>query len=430
MKPRKYPRLFFVRLILAASLLILNIRAGFCDEFAFKHAAGDKFKIVSEVHEEYLQNGKVLDRSNIHNRISTEVTGIIAGKAAHKALFQVMVDKTAAEGGKTMNITNEYASQFERDELGKMQVSRKFAFPSVRNVPVFPRRNIKSGDTWFEDGEEVHDLEGNFGLKDFLRLPFRAKYQYLGQRQWRGKMYPAFLVTYSIRQNYDDYFEKNPRQYLSPNAQDPKNKEPKTLVIVSVSGNTSQTVFWNSALGQPAASKGAFTLRFTMSDGTVHEFRSEEEAEILYSEEMNKDAVAAEVEKELRDAGVNETSVRKVEGGVSITLENIQFEGDSAVLRQSEKAKLDKIAQALARYSGRDILVAGHTADAGGTAESRLKLSGDRAGAVAGYLTQKKARPEGQIMTKGYGATVPIASNDTQEGRAKNRRVEIIILEN
>ncbi|MDR0539474.1 MAG: OmpA family protein [Spirochaetaceae bacterium] len=414
-----------VLLCLAFTALPLCV---FGDEFVFKYTVGDKFRIISEINEQYFKNSVLLNTSNIHNRISTEVTGFENGKAFHKGLFQVMVDKTAADGSKSLNITNEYTSQFQRDALGKMQVSRIYAFPSVRNVPVFPKESIKTGDTWFENGEEVHDMQGNFGMKDLLRIPFNAKYKYLGEQTWRGKKYPAFLVTYKIRQNLDDYFEKNPRRYITQN--NTKSDVNKEIVITSITGETDQTIFWDTKLGQPAASRGTFSLRFNMSDGTVHEFRSKEEAEIIYSEEMNRDVIAGEVEKKLRDSGINGATVKKVEGGVSISIDNIQFEGDSAFLRASEKQKLDKIAAVLERYASRDILVAGHTADAGGTQESHIKLSESRAAAVAGYLVQKKVRPAGRIMTKGYGTSAPIAGNDTPEGRAQNRRVEIILLEN
>ncbi|MDR2521969.1 MAG: OmpA family protein [Spirochaetaceae bacterium] len=402
------------------------------EEFAYKYRNGDKFRILSEVTEEYYLNGALSSTSSIHNRISTEVTGIQSGKALHKALFQVMVNKTAADGSQSLNITNEYTSLFERDTLGKMSVNRRYAFPSVRNVPVFPARNVNQGETWVEKGEEVHDMQGNFGLKDLLRLPFDATYIYLGEKTWRDKTYPAFSVRYRIRQQYDDYFEKSPRNYLSkPAGKNAREKDiNRETVITLVTGDTNQTIYWDRTLGQPAASSGEFKLRFTMSDGSVHEFRSREEAEILYSQEMNKDAVAADLEKELHERGLTGASVKKVENGISINIENIQFEGDSAVLRQSEKAKLDKIAALLAKYPDRDILVAGHTAAAGGSTESHRKLSEDRAAAVAGYLVRTKVREASHIMTKGFGSSQPIATNATGEGREKNRRVELILLEN
>ncbi|MDR2490489.1 MAG: OmpA family protein [Spirochaetaceae bacterium] len=421
--------------VAAAACLTVRVAPLYGDEFAFRHSVGDKFRIISEVHEEYLQNGKLVNNSTIHNRISTEVLNINNDKALHKALFQVMVNKKAVDGGQSLTVTNEYPSLFERDAQGKMIVNKRYAFPSVRNVPAFPHRNLNVGESWIEDGEEVHDLQNNFGLTDLLRIPVKAHYTYLGERVWRGKKYPAFSVKYTINQRLTDYFEKAPRTYLSrPNQpsqkkNDAQNTVPKEIVITQILGETNQTVYWDAGLGQAAASGGVFTLRFNMSDGTVHEFRSKEEAEIIYAQDMDKDEVLNSIEKDLHDSGIDAT-VKKVDDGISISMENIQFEGDSAVLRKSEKAKLDKITGILAKYAERDILVAGHTADAGGSAESHQKLSEDRALAVAGYLAAKRVRPRERIITKGYGAAQPVAENNTQEGREKNRRVEIIILEN
>jgi len=74
-------------------------------------------------------------------------------------------------------------------------------------------------------------------------------------------------------------------------------------------------------------------------------------------------------------------------------------------------------------------MVGGHTALAG-TEESRRTLSVDRATVVADYLIEKKARPQERVVVRGFGSDRPVADNSTEEGRRKNRRVEITILEN
>jgi outer membrane protein OmpA-like peptidoglycan-associated protein len=110
-------------------------------------------------------------------------------------------------------------------------------------------------------------------------------------------------------------------------------------------------------------------------------------------------------------------------------MENIQFPPDSALLVPSERSKLDRIGEILKKYSDRDILITGHTALAG-TPEGRKKLSDDRAGSVGAYLLEKKVRTKDRISFRGLGAEVPVADNRTEDGRSKNRRVEITILEN
>jgi outer membrane protein OmpA-like peptidoglycan-associated protein len=117
------------------------------------------------------------------------------------------------------------------------------------------------------------------------------------------------------------------------------------------------------------------------------------------------------------------------EDGVTITLENINFGPDSAYLLPGEKEKLDKIAEILGMYSDRDLLIIGHTALAG-TEEGRKELSEERARVVGEYLLSLGVREESQMAYQGLGATRPIAGNSTEEGRRRNRRVEIKILEN
>ena len=124
----------------------------------------------------------------------------------------------------------------------------------------------------------------------------------------------------------------------------------------------------------------------------------------------------------------DEITVKKDEIGLTLSIENIQFKPDSAYLLDSEKEKLKKIVQILEAYPEKDILVSGHTALAG-SLESCQKLSELRAQAVAGQLISMGARDSKHIFTKGYGASKPIGSNSTAEGKAKNRRVEITLMD-
>jgi outer membrane protein OmpA-like peptidoglycan-associated protein len=112
-----------------------------------------------------------------------------------------------------------------------------------------------------------------------------------------------------------------------------------------------------------------------------------------------------------------------------ISLENIQFQPDSAILLESEKEKIDKIGEILRQFAERDILVAGHTAMAG-SAAGRMRLSQDRAASVANYLVSQRVRDASRVVVRGYGAERPVADNRTAEGMRRNRRVEITLLEN
>jgi outer membrane protein OmpA-like peptidoglycan-associated protein len=85
----------------------------------------------------------------------------------------------------------------------------------------------------------------------------------------------------------------------------------------------------------------------------------------------------------------------------------------------------------LEKFPDRDIAIAGHTARASGyTEEDYQALSEKRANAVGDFLLALGARRPAQVTTRGMGARMPLGDNATEEGRRKNRRVEITILEN
>ncbi|ATP59326.1 flagellar motor protein MotB [Pedobacter ginsengisoli] len=101
--------------------------------------------------------------------------------------------------------------------------------------------------------------------------------------------------------------------------------------------------------------------------------------------------------------------------------ETIQFEFNSSVLKTEAYPTLDKLSSVL-RENGGKVAVNGY-ASSEGTAAYNLKLSKDRANSVKTYLVNSGVNAS-QVVTKGYGEANPIASNDTEEGRIQNRRVE------
>lgn len=102
---------------------------------------------------------------------------------------------------------------------------------------------------------------------------------------------------------------------------------------------------------------------------------------------------------------------------------NIQFEFNSAVLKTDSYPILDKAAAAMKQDPSVKFLLSGH-ASAEGTPEHNNELSIERANAVKTYLVNTGVL-QSQLALRGFGATKPLASNDTEEGRAVNRRVEI-----
>ncbi|GHV68740.1 membrane protein [Spirochaetia bacterium] len=394
--------------LLAALIFLPSFLAA--ETFVYKYAAGDKYRILSTVEEEVYLDRRLSHRAEILNRIAVEVTGVREGKGRHEALFETAERAVGvAAGDKSFQWSRAYDSVFERDSRGYLSIDQKYYMPVVRDVPVFPGRDLKPGDTWTAGGHEVHDFRDSFGIPEPYRIPFTANYTFLGNREWKGRLLPAFSVSYRI--------------FLEP-ALAGRGLRPRRIM-----GASDQVVFWDFNLGQAAAYHETFRMIFELSNGRTVEYRGRAEAEILESPSMNKERIASEISGDIEKLNLKDTTVRVTSQGVSISLENIQFEADSSVLLPSEKSKLDKIGEILKRYNDRDILVEGHTALAG-SAGGRLELSRERAAAAADYLIEKKIRPADRIVVRGYGAERPLADNNTEAGMRRNRRVEIVILEN
>ena len=136
------------------------------------------------------------------------------------------------------------------------------------------------------------------------------------------------------------------------------------------------------------------------------------------------DKQAKEIEAKVPGAKVD----RGGEGIVVEFNEKILFAFSQYTLGASASSNLDKLAVILKEYPDTDIEVQGHT-DSRGTDEYNMGLSEKRAAAVATYL-KGKGVPASRIRTKGFGETAPVATNDTDEGRAQNRRVNFLITAN
>lgn len=136
------------------------------------------------------------------------------------------------------------------------------------------------------------------------------------------------------------------------------------------------------------------------------------------------DKQARELEDELENA-----TVERVGEGIQVTFESgILFGFDKSELTPQAKQNIRELAETLRKYPDTNVLIEGHTDDKGSD-EYNQSLSERRAQAVAQYAIAQGVSAN-RINTKGYGETQPIASNETEADRAKNRRVEVAIFAN
>jgi outer membrane protein OmpA-like peptidoglycan-associated protein len=398
------------RVAVFALIALTGLPAG-AETFRYKYAEGDSWKINSIVREKVYVNRRFSHDAEITNRITVAVSDVRDGSALHDCVFMTS-ERTS---NRTFSWGREYKSLFRRDALGKYDISAEYFMPVVRDVPVFPARDVKPGESWPGTGHEAHDLRDHFGIASPYTVPFNVVYTYDGPVERDGKK------LHLIRAEYTLFFDTPapPATATNGEARD---------YPVSTMGSSKQRLYWDNELGMLPYYEEDFTIRLRLASGNVLEYRGVAEARITESKLMDREKIAREMNDEIERLGIENTKAEATADGVTITIEKIQFAADSSNLLPSEREKIQHIAALLERYPDKDLLISGHTALAG-TAGARQRLSEERAEAVAKHLLSLGVRDPYGVYTRGFGAEKPIAPNDTEENMARNRRVEITILE-
>ncbi|NKI25869.1 OmpA family protein [Arenibacter sp. 6A1] len=138
------------------------------------------------------------------------------------------------------------------------------------------------------------------------------------------------------------------------------------------------------------------------------------------------DRQAERIEEEIPGA-----EVTRVGEGINVTFNEdagVYFDTNKATVKGTSATTLDRLIGILKEYPDTNILVEGHT-DSAGAEEYNYNLSRQRAQSVTDYLVSKGIS-SGRLTTNWYGETQPKADNATAEGKAKNRRVELVIVAN
>ena len=142
---------------------------------------------------------------------------------------------------------------------------------------------------------------------------------------------------------------------------------------------------------------------------------------LFYSDHFSLQAVYDRNEPYLKDVPLN-----PIKAGNSIVLRNVFYAYNSWELMDQSRIELDRVVRLMNENPSLTVEIGGHT-DNTGTYEYNLGLSDKRAASVTDYLASRGISPS-RMKAKGYGLTQPLATNETEEGRAVNRRTELKIL--
>jgi outer membrane protein OmpA-like peptidoglycan-associated protein len=291
--------------------------------------------------------------------------------------------------------------------------------PNVRDIPVFPldrdpnfKNNLlKDGDTWNFPGIEIMRVD------ELESIPLNATYEYRGSQKVKknGDVKILHKILYNVEFNHK--FKKTSK---------PEN--PKQMF-----GYVTAKLLWDEKAGIPYYMTEDYNLVIMYNNGISHEFKIVSKSS--YFKKRKTDMVEKEnIRKSLETklANINETkiTVESVKKGISVQIPDVLFNTNESRLTSENADVLHKIGQIIKPYlKNRQMLVRGHT-DNIGNDKYNDELSTRRAESVAKYLVDNFEIPTEFLSFEGSGSKFPVSDNSTPAGRKKNRRVEIILLDN
>ncbi len=380
--------------------------------FRFAYRPGEQYRIVGVNRQELFVDGERAGEAEVLTRIRISIGEPESrqGRPGATIRAQYRVSEEVQSTDEPFSVDRDHEVTLWQDELGNQEVPTEAFVPQVRGIPTFPQTAIRPGDVWSEPAVEVYDFRDALGIESPVRVPVSAEYEYIGPEEFEGEMYHAIRIRYAL-------FYRPPRG------------RPEAEFIRLMTANFVQRLLWDNRAGRPHYYEESYTLFMQTADGGRLEYRGEADGRIVDAPPLDYDTIEQEIQEAIDTSLIEDATVRADDDGVTIALEDIRFSPDSAELLESEVVKLEWLATVLENYPDRDVVISGHTALAG-TPQGRERLSRERARAVGEFLIERGVRNREELMYRGMGAREPVAPNDTEENRRRNRRVEITILEN
>lgn len=325
---------------------------------------------------------------------------------------------------------------FKINNDGVLTMIEDHGFPSFRSFPSYTNKSIKIGDVWQAKAERAVDPL-NKGV--VTKMPIYVEYKYTGDTTFNGEACYMISAQWATRYGMGGgvyHIDWGGNQDLE-----------------KATGSHKATIVVSKASGNALVIKDTVDETFYYTDGSQVQFKGQIAQFTHYPPAVDRSklipalkriaSISEEDEKAILEHKITEdnektekTSLEKITqlvtvdttpAGIRLTIPNLQFKPDSAELLGGENERLDKIAQVLQEVPDCKLLIEGHTA-AVGKQTGELQLSKERAQAIADALIKRGISAD-RLIVKGRGGTKPIADNSTNEGKAKNRRVEITILE-
>ena len=401
--------------------------------------------------------------------------------------FYVMEETLRNSQAAGAGIHEAVQSVFHISKNGQLTMYKDNGYPSFRSFPAYTADKVNVGESWKAVAERSVDPL-NKGV--FTKIPMQVLYTFSGAETYKGQAVyriKAIWQTYYDAQNRDFGGDSSLQKARGGHKADIIVLQETGEPILTID-NVDETFFWID--GTQVNFKGTITLFTEFSPafdsqrimaalnrvatvkdgktGTDKKFSGTEKSVSggtvagsgkLTASDKKTGADAVKTEKVVPDEifdnfDKNETVAKntkntvsgektvlekvddvlpknnivaeEVSAGIRLSIRDIKFAPDSAQILSGESERLDEIAEVLKMAPNAQLLVEGHTASVGKPAGEQ-KLSEQRAHKIAEELKARGVKA-GAFICRGFGGTKPVASNETNEGRAQNRRVEITIL--
>lgn len=250
------------------------------------------------------------------------------------------------------------------------------------------------------------------GSEAFFTLDAGGEYAYLTSSDG------AFGASDIVRIKLLEKEKPDPVVLVSGNVYNAKTKQPLSAELIYETLPDGM----EAGKGQSNGLDGSFKMVLPYNKN--YSIRASADKYFAVSENLNLDSLVKEGYKNIH----KDLYLVPIEIGQVFRLNNVFFDFDKYSLRPESFVELDRVVKFLKEYPNVEIEMSAHT-DSKGSDDYNYTLSDNRAASVRTYILSKGISST-RIISKGYGETKPVATNETDEGRQENRRVEFTILKN
>jgi OOP family OmpA-OmpF porin len=280
-------------------------------------------------------------------------------------------------------------------------------YPGYGGTDMYMSRRLD--DTWtkWSVPQNLGSRLNSTGFDAYYTIPASGDFAYFSSSK-DGKSSDIYRVK------LPESAKPNPVQIISGKVFNAKTKEPMGASIFYESLNSGKE------LGQARSNPVSGDFRIVLPSGDKYGFLAEENGFLSVSQNIDLTKISQYGERTM------DLYLYPLETGASVQLNNLFFETSKFDLKPEDSLELNRVYKLMIQNSRLTVEISGHT-DNVGNDQSNLTLSNNRAMAVTDYLVSKGIEPK-RLKSVGYGKTKPLSTNLTEDGRAKNRRIELKIL--